>query len=275
MTTSFPVLVLYFSLYSVLGWACESLWCSAGQRKWVNRGFLTGPYCPIYGFGALIILLCCVPLKAYPVLVFLVAMVAASALEYFTGWLLETLFHTRWWDYLHRRFQIKGRVCLRNALLFGLMGLAATYVLDPPVERLIGLLSPAGQWALATGLLLVLAVDLAHALFTLLKLQEKLRHLRDAVAALEASNTQFDWYDPQDLQGSTARLRAINRADGGNEAADALLERLDVLVGKQRRGLRLLRAFPRMTHRELNEELKLLRQSLREDLQARRKARKP
>ena len=123
--------VLYFFAYSILGWACECLYCGIPARRFINRGFLEGPYCPIYGCGALIVILVLDPLKGHPLLLFLGAMIFTSVLEYVTSWLMEKLFHSKWWDYSERPFNINGRVCLLNSLLFGIMGLAVMYVVHP------------------------------------------------------------------------------------------------------------------------------------------------
>lgn len=267
-------LFLYFTLYSFVGWVCESIWCSVGTGKLVNRGFLTGPYCPIYGFGALIILILCVPLKEYPPLVFVVAMLAATALEYFTGWLLETLFHTRWWDYSHRKFQLKGRICLRNSLLFGLMGVAATYFADPLAERLIESIAPNVRRILAICLAALLSVDLAHTVSSLLGLRKRLRTLRAYLEELDVYNKEYRWLDIKDIQGSVARLREICVQDAGNETAAGILQRLDSLTERRNESVRLLKAFPNMRDKDFGEELKAIRESWVEHARSRKKKNK-
>lgn len=109
-------MALYFFLYSFLGWAQETVQCSIKERRFVNRGFLNGPICPIYGCGALLIFTFLLPIKrgiaspflAVP-LVFLCGAVIASALEYVTSWVMEKLFHARWWDYSDKKWNINGR----------------------------------------------------------------------------------------------------------------------------------------------------------------------
>ena len=118
----------YFIVYSVAGWLCEDVYVGIGKKKLVNRGFLYGPYCPIYGFGALIVLYPLMMLGDHPVLVFFGGMVLTSVLEYFTSWIMEKLFHERWWDYSTYRFNINGRVCLLNSVLFGLMSLIVVFL---------------------------------------------------------------------------------------------------------------------------------------------------
>lgn len=125
----------YFIVYSIAGWLCEDVYVGIGKRKFVNRGFLYGPYCPIYGCGALIVLYPLMLLGDHPVLVFFGGMILTSALEYFTSWLMEKLFHEKWWDYSTYKFNINGRVCLLNSTLFGLMSLVVVFGIQPFVER--------------------------------------------------------------------------------------------------------------------------------------------
>ena len=130
-------LFLTFCLYSFLGWVCESIYCSIGERKLINRGFLNGPVCPVYGFGAVIVVKLLTPFENNLVLLFLTGMAATSVLEYITGFLLETLFHTKWWDYSGRKCNIHGRVCLRNSLLFGGLSVIAMKLVNPVVAGLV------------------------------------------------------------------------------------------------------------------------------------------
>ena len=92
--------VLLFFFYSTAGWCVESLYCSIGEKRLINRGFLTGPMCPIYGVGALVMTVFLYnPYKDKPLMVFLLGMIMCDIVEYFTSWIMETLFQARWWDY--------------------------------------------------------------------------------------------------------------------------------------------------------------------------------
>lgn len=126
------VLFLLLLFYSFLGWCGEMIYCSIGQRKLCEkRGFLNGPLCPIYGHGALLVLLALGNRWNTPAATFLVGMVLTSAVEYITSYAMEKLFHMRWWDYSKRRFNLGGRVCLLNSILFGLACLVLRYVVHP------------------------------------------------------------------------------------------------------------------------------------------------
>ena len=125
---------LLLLFYSFLGWCGEMIYCAIGQRKLCEkRGFLNGPLCPIYGHGALLVLLVLGDRWDSPPATFLVGMVLTSAVEYVTSYAMEKLFHMRWWDYSQRRFQLNGRVCLLNSLLFGLACLVLRYGIQPRV----------------------------------------------------------------------------------------------------------------------------------------------
>ena len=126
---------LWLMIYSVIGWVYESTICSIGQRKLINRGFLNGPYCPIYGTGAVLVLLVLGRIQN-PVLLFFAGAVLTCSLEYLTSWLMEKLFHARWWDYSKRKFNIGGRVCLIGAIVFGAFSVVLILVLHPWVKSL-------------------------------------------------------------------------------------------------------------------------------------------
>jgi len=125
------IFLIFFS-YSVFGWFVECVFCTIVDKKITyDRGFLLGPYCPIYGWGALYMYFFLTKYKEDPVTLFVMSMVGPTILEYFTSYLMEKLFKARWWDYSNRKFNIEGRVCLFNSFLFGILGLAFIYVIHP------------------------------------------------------------------------------------------------------------------------------------------------
>ena len=133
--------IAYFILYSFLGWVLESVTKSIFEKKLVNSGFLTGPLCPIYGCGAIIMILCLSFLKDKPVLLFFAAFFILSAWEYVVGLILEKLFKTKYWDYSHLKFNIQGRVCLKNSIYWGILGVIFICFIQPFVEGRIVLIS--------------------------------------------------------------------------------------------------------------------------------------
>ncbi|MDE7212975.1 MAG: putative ABC transporter permease [Anaeroplasmataceae bacterium] len=132
--------IFCFFVYAFLGYLCEVAYCSICQRKLVNRGYLYMPICPIYGCGAVIILLSMLPIAHMWYLVLILGILLTSGLEYLTSYIMELIFHMRWWDYSKRKFNINGRVCLRNSLMFGALVMIVIYGLHPLLYKLMELM---------------------------------------------------------------------------------------------------------------------------------------
>ena len=114
--------IIYFFVYSFIGYIIEIIYCSIAEKRIVSRGFLFGPILPVYGFGMVAVLLATKTVRDNLVLTFLVSMLVCSTIEYFTSWLMETLFQVKWWDYSEdTKFNLNGRICLHNSLLFGIV----------------------------------------------------------------------------------------------------------------------------------------------------------
>ena len=125
-----PYILLFF-IYSIFGWIMEVVCKLIEKKKFINRGFLIGPYCPIYGHGAILITLLLQKYINDPIALFIMGIVICSILEYLTSYFMEKIFHARWWDYSQRKFNINGRICLRTMIPFGLLGLFIMYVSNP------------------------------------------------------------------------------------------------------------------------------------------------
>lgn len=130
--------LVYFYFYSIFGWLFESGNVSIRQKKWVNRGFMKGPWLPLYGSGAVVILVATLPFAQYPVAVFFAGAVAATVLEYFTGVAMLELFKVRYWDYSYRKIQFQGHICLVSTIVWGLLSLLMVYIIHPWVAHLVG-----------------------------------------------------------------------------------------------------------------------------------------
>ena len=120
---------LFFIIYSFLGWLLEVTVKLVEDQRFINRGFLIGPVCPIYGFGALLLQLLLNKYINDPWTLFIMIILTCSVLEYSTSYILEKLFHTRWWDYSRKKFNINGRICLETMIPFGIFGLIIMYIL--------------------------------------------------------------------------------------------------------------------------------------------------
>lgn len=171
--------LLFFFLYCFLGWVWESCYVSAKRRQWVNRGFLHGPMLPIYGTGAVIILLATIPVRDSLWLVFLLGMLAATALEYVTGAAMEALFKVRYWDYSKQPFNLNGYICLTSSLAWGAFSILLVRFLHPPVEDLVLRLPAFLVDPLAFLLTIAVTVDAVRSFQAAMDLREVLTRLTE------------------------------------------------------------------------------------------------
>ena len=149
--------LIFFYIYCFIGWVWESCYVSVHEKKWVNRGFLHGPFLPIYGTGAIVMLWATLPVANNYFLIFLFGMISATILEYFTGVLMEKIFKVRYWDYTNEKFNLNGYICLESSLAWGVSSILLIKLIHHPINNLV-LLFP---HQLCEILALVLSVGIA------------------------------------------------------------------------------------------------------------------
>lgn len=158
----FNKVVLLFLIYSFIGWLWETVYCSLKVGKFVYRGFLVGPYCPIYGFGVLLVLYFIEPYQNNIILLYILSATAVTVLEYITSYLLEKFFHASWWDYKDVPFNINGRVALPVSLFWGIGCVLIVKVIQPQVMKIVDvILSDTGNY-LAVIIIGIFTVDLIY-----------------------------------------------------------------------------------------------------------------
>lgn len=126
----------YFMIYSFGGWVVQGIWVGFKDGKFENTGFYRGPWVPIFGWGCLLILYIIDPISPNMFWVFFNSFFFTSVLEYFISWYLQKRFHRLWWNYSNKPFNIHGRVCLLNSLMYGLAGVVITYFVQPYIAKL-------------------------------------------------------------------------------------------------------------------------------------------
>ena len=213
-------LLWIFFIYAFLGWCTEVSYAALVTGTFVNRGFLNGPVCPIYGFGVVIVLTCLTPLAGSLPLLFLGSVVLTSALEWLTGFALEKLFHQRWWDYSDEPFNLSGYICLRFAIAWGFACMFVVKLLHPTVLLFIRI----GPQVLGVVLLAlmgaVMAVDLAATVSTIIKLNRRLAQIDELAAKIREASNEFG----ENLADRV--LDAAERGAGWKEDLDELSFRL-------------------------------------------------
>lgn len=187
MLEKIALIAIYFFFYSALGWLVESIYCSIAAGKIINRGFLTGPICPIYGTGAVVMTLVLAPLKEYPILVFIVGLVVCDIVEFATSYIMEKLFHTRWWDYSNKWLNIQGRICFRHSMYWGIASVLFIYFVHPNIgEKIFSDMPTKYLYIILAVILVIFAFDLANAVHKAMDIKammDKLKKLRDNITA--------------------------------------------------------------------------------------------
>lgn len=172
------VIYILFWLYSFLGWLMETTLVSLQSKKFINRGFFMGPYCPIYGTGG-VLLLVLSPYKDSPFLVFILSIVICSIIEYLTSYILEMIYKVRWWDYSNRMFNLNGRVCLFNSICFGLLGMLMVSYLNPVFLNLITSLSDTILTIIALIILIITLIDMSITFSIMFDIRKTIINLKD------------------------------------------------------------------------------------------------
>lgn len=173
-------------IYSCLGWCCEVAFAALKTGKFVNRGFLNGPVCPIYGFGVLSVVLVLEPVKDNLLLLFFGSMVFTSLLEFIAGFAMERIFHDKWWDYSNNPFNIKGYICLEFSVIWGIACVLVVDIIHPIIMKLVNAVPHAlGLWIMAV-LYVILAADAVLTLVELLKLPKRFKAMEELEAAITA-----------------------------------------------------------------------------------------
>lgn len=168
--------IAFFFIYSFLGWCIESTIVSVSKKKLTNRGFLKGPMLPLYGFGALIMLLSTLWAKDDYVLVYICGTISATCLEYVTGVLMEMIFSMRYWDYSNKKFNIQGYICLSSSLFWGVLSVILVCFVHGPVASLIRIVTPNTLKVLLLVIVAFCGVDTANAFKNALDFQKLLSY---------------------------------------------------------------------------------------------------
>lgn len=213
---------LYFIIYSFMGWITEVIYCIFTEKKLVNRGFLIGPICPIYGYGVILILLLIDGNKYDILAIFLKSILICSLLEYFTSFFMEKLFKARWWDYSDRKYNINGRVCLETMIPFGILGSLVVLVLHPSIEKLINYFGNNFIIVLAIIIFVIYLIDNFISFNVMSKIKNEIKHYsKDSTEVIRSKITEW-------LKNNTFLFKRIIKAFPGvsiiNKMKDKVLK---------------------------------------------------
>lgn len=291
MQYSIYELLWLFLIYAFLGWCIEVAWCGIGEGRFVNRGFLNGPVCPIYGCGAVAVILCLTPIEN-TVLLFFASMIITSVLELITGFVLEKLYHTRWWDYSDMPFNIGGYICLKYSIYWGFVCIGLMKGIHPVIYGLVhsvmkNLYLPA--LILLLFLLAVFVTDIVITVITINKLSKRVRLMDEIAAKIHSVSDEVGEHIYDGVSAAVRKgeeIRSSEKLRGLAEETAELKEKYEENIAEWRerreketaelkekyaklaeeRSIlqkRVLTAFPKLKSRNHNEQIEKLREHLK------------
>ena len=210
-----------FFIYAFLGWCTEVSYAALVSGRFINRGFLNGPVCPIYGLGVVLVMACLEPFRDNLLLLFVCSVLLTSLLEWITGFVLEKLFHQRWWDYSNEPFNLGGYVCLRFSIAWGLACVFVSEILHPTVLLLIRLIPRPVGWVLLGVFGTAMAVDLVATVRTIAKLNRQLDQIDEMAQRIREASNEF---------GENLADRVLDAAEKGSDLRENLDGWMDELA---------------------------------------------
>ncbi|MCC0763377.1 hypothetical protein IR151_10215 [Clostridioides sp. ES-S-0006-03] len=265
--STFYIQFLYFVIYSFIGWCCETTYCSVLQKQFVNRGFLNGPFCPIYGFGALAIVATLTPFVHNIPLLFVFSIIITSIMEYFTSFVLEKIFNMKWWDYSNHKFNIHGRVCLENSLMFGVLSLIVMLIIHPIVVDFIDYIPKNILFILGISIEIYFVLDLIITVHTILQLNGKLKQINLIIKELKDKKEYYKIITQETIENKLEtledRFEILKERENYRYAKNRIEElknKLNTLLSSHKLlHRRIIKAFPNISsnkHKDILNKIK-------------------
>jgi len=259
--------IAYFIIYSFLGWLLEVLHAYKKRGEWVNRGFIKAPFCPVYGFGALLLLIVLSPIQQNWIGLLLGSVLLITLLEFITGLILETLFGAKWWDYHDEKFNIKGYVCPKYSILFGVLAVGTIKGIHPVLESVIEGVSSIYLQTAGLIILTYLVVDFIQTIVEIIglnRLLQDLQHKMEELRQLEIKETLLkerkEKLGQMEKQVEEVELRMNMIKEHFKELKIEYEAMLRAGLGRYRR---ILKAFPKFQSKRFQKGYKKLKERFR------------
>ncbi len=268
LSSSVFTLFYFFIIYSFMGWCLETVYATINKKEFVNRGFLHGPFCPIYGFGTLSIIILLKPIENNYIFLFLGSTFLTSIIEYITGYVLETTFNSTWWDYSDKHYNLHGRICLSFSIIWGFISLFILKVVHPYIISIVNLIPTSLGYLLFQVTFMYFLVDFVITVVTIFKLRSLLTQLNTAYSDLTDKFLEFKLNvgttkDISELKLKleqlieTAEVRVSKKRSEIESIIKELKIKYDSLISKKSPNYsRLIKAFPNLKFKGLDSILK-------------------
>ena len=235
-------LLNYFIIYSSLGWMMDSVFRSICERKLINTGFLRGPFCPIYGIGCAIMIVSLKGFENKPILLFFIALSVLTIWEYLVGVLLETMFHTKYWDYSNHKFNFQGRICLTNSIYWGILGVLFVKYIHPFIQEIVEKIDTNLLNYIMAILFMVFVVDTISSII-------RVKNIKTTLEKIEKINKEIK-------EKLKQKQEKIATAENIQQMVEQLNKRRNKIILRLYKNVsRLKKAFPAINTNEITEIL--------------------
>lgn len=270
---------LVFLLFSLIGWLCEVAYVGIFfEHKFVNRGFLFGPVCPVYGTGGILILSLPQQLQNPVWVLYLAGVFFCSFVEYAVGFGLEKIFHTKWWDYSDQTITVKGhiiplhlhgRVCLKNSILFGFLTVIVIKFVQPLIEKAMAYFSDTAIITISNILLVIFLVDIVVSVNKMVDFSVHIAKLKELGESLKDRYQNEAWFKGETLSEmfDSIRERSLKEKE---KFSSALLEKIESVNSHNRHLESFVRRFPTMKSAQYKDSLIHLKKRIKESLNEKR-----
>lgn len=272
--TIYNILSMFF-VYSCMGWCLEVVFCGLNNGHFINRGFLNGPVCPIYGVGGVLIISLLTPISGNVFVLFAGAVVVTSLIEYLTGYALEQLYNARWWDYSKEPFNIKGYICLKFSLAWGIVGVILMRGIHPAVMKITGIFPKVLGWVLLSVFSAVFIADCIATFIAVKKLTDrmevmediakKIKHISDNLGkrlyghALSVQTAAEGWAEKEEV--AEFSIKSEKEAEELKAKIEELRKKYTALAEEKHfTHKRILKAFPQMKSKKFGNALEKIRE---------------
>lgn len=261
MPQTFYEVLWIFIIYAFIGWCSEVSYAALDRGIFVNRGFLNGPYCPIYGCGVLIVVVLLTPLKKNLLILYLGSFLLTSVLEFITGFVMEKVFHNKWWDYSDKPFNIMGYVCLKFSIFWGLACTFIMLIIHPIIYGFIHLIPHIVGVVLLIIIMTGFAIDVVVTVSTIVKFNRRLKVMDDIAAKIKVLSNQIGENIYENVEEALEKSAEFKEGHAEKiEKLENLRHKYDELLSKKNAvSSRLMKAFPDMKSKYHNEILQKLK----------------
>ena len=254
-----------YILYSIIGWMVEVSYAGLEKGKFINRGFLNGPYCPIYGCGMLIVISLLYPIRDNWIILFFGSFLLTTILEYLTGFILEKFFQNKWWDYSNYPFNINGYICLKFSIFWGLGCTFIVKIVHPMIYWFISIIPNLLDQIFLSIIILLILIDFIETILDILNFNKKIKSLDDLAKKMRLLSNEIG---EEVFEKTSIVIEKTNQLQDEYEEKRKQLEQLkkefDIKINdKHRSSERLIKAFPDVSSKKLGETLEKYKELLK------------